>query len=232
MKHVMLDLETLGFTPGSVVVSIGAVKFDPFGDAPVESFYQTIDVDSSIRAGLTVEGETLLWWLRQGDEARRSTFAGDTQGIGSALVEFHDWFPPSAYVWSNGPAFDVSILEAAYRGATGIEAPWSHRRVVDCRTIQLIGDLLGIKTPKVEFPAGAVAHNAISDAHVQVVKVQSIFRVLRAFRPDQELLRMLALQASAHKRGTYPGGAEAVAFLQSDLAAIAGHVKQAIGDQE
>ena len=28
--HAMIDIETLGTEPGSVVLSVGAVKFDPF----------------------------------------------------------------------------------------------------------------------------------------------------------------------------------------------------------
>lgn len=39
MNNVMLDLETFGTQPGSVIRSIGAVVFDPFSDKLGKEFY-------------------------------------------------------------------------------------------------------------------------------------------------------------------------------------------------
>ncbi len=39
MKHIMLDLETLDTTSSAVVISIGAVAFDPETNALGDKFY-------------------------------------------------------------------------------------------------------------------------------------------------------------------------------------------------
>lgn len=62
LNDVMVDLETLGRRAGCVIVSIGAVKFDPkTGFVDVDnSFYKAITVESAMRYGLTVDPSTLL----------------------------------------------------------------------------------------------------------------------------------------------------------------------------
>jgi len=43
-NHVMIDLETMGITPDSAVVSIGAVVFDPrFNHVSSKTFYRELD---------------------------------------------------------------------------------------------------------------------------------------------------------------------------------------------
>ena len=41
--HGMIDLETLGVNPDSVLMTVGAVKFNPFGNAePQVSLYHVV----------------------------------------------------------------------------------------------------------------------------------------------------------------------------------------------
>jgi hypothetical protein len=46
---IMIDLETLDVLPTATILTIGAVKFDPFGDElsdpKMEKFYVKVDVD-------------------------------------------------------------------------------------------------------------------------------------------------------------------------------------------
>ena len=69
MSRIMVDLETLGTAPGSVILSIGAVRFD-VEKGLLDEFYVNIDVESSQRLGLTIDGDTVMWWLKQSDAAR------------------------------------------------------------------------------------------------------------------------------------------------------------------
>ena len=71
MKHVMCDLETLGLTPGSAILSIGACFFRPVSarvylDERVigERFYANVDPESCKERGLTEEGVRRLAVLR------------------------------------------------------------------------------------------------------------------------------------------------------------------------
>lgn len=74
MKHVMVDLETLGTKPGSVILSIGAVTFDLDGSGrDGRTFYQRVNIQSCLDAGMTVDGDTVEWWFHPDrDQARRA----------------------------------------------------------------------------------------------------------------------------------------------------------------
>jgi hypothetical protein len=42
--HVMFDLETMGMAPNGAIASIGAVRFDPYGDEISDPFYVVVDL--------------------------------------------------------------------------------------------------------------------------------------------------------------------------------------------
>jgi DNA polymerase III epsilon subunit-like protein len=60
---IMIDLETLATSPNAAVLTIGAVKFDPFGDEVnepnCEKFYVRVDLDSCDRIGLVTNDDTI-----------------------------------------------------------------------------------------------------------------------------------------------------------------------------
>ena len=59
---IMIDLETLDVLPTATVLTIGAVKFDPFGEDQIqkssEKFYVKVDLDSCDALGLTTVQRT------------------------------------------------------------------------------------------------------------------------------------------------------------------------------
>ena len=76
MKHVMLDLETMGNGPRAAIVSIGAVFFDPLTGELGAEFEAAIDLRSSAKSG-EIDPDTVLWWLGQGEEARAGLIKGE-----------------------------------------------------------------------------------------------------------------------------------------------------------
>ena len=69
----MIDIETMGNKPGSAIVSIGAVMFDPknWEDPDKKSkFYSTINLQSCLDCGLEVDGSMVYWWMQQSEDAR------------------------------------------------------------------------------------------------------------------------------------------------------------------
>lgn len=123
--HV-LDLETLGTKPGCIVLSIGAVRVDLTANRVLSEFYAAINPLDSVRYGLTICAETLLWWQEQSEAARKAAFMG-TGTLKGAGSEFAEWLAaaPLAPIYGNSPAFDCSLLEAAFE-ATGGRAPWKY----------------------------------------------------------------------------------------------------------
>jgi len=57
MTDIMLDLETMGTSPTSAIVSIGAVKFSPEGGV-TDDFYARIHLPDAVDSGLTLDPAT------------------------------------------------------------------------------------------------------------------------------------------------------------------------------
>ena len=165
--HVMLDLETLGKVPGCVILSIGAVAFDSL---TVQSTFEAhIDVRSSQQAGLTIDADTVMWWLRQDDAARQTLLRAEVISLNIALLQFADWLRSrTTRIWSKGPSFDAAILGAAYR-AVKFDVPWDFRNE---RCVRTVLDLTGIDTSSYRN-AGETRHHALTDALVQTRAVQA-----------------------------------------------------------
>lgn len=167
---VMIDLETLGQRPGCAITSIGAVKFDPRGGWIGDAFHIHIDVDSSVRHGLHCDIKTVMWWLGQGDDARRVMTQGqrDAAPLFTALDAFAAFFADSPAIWCNGASFDFPILTAAYH-ALQETPPWQYWQEYDLRTLKGLNKTLRIER-------SGTHHNALDDAIHQARLVQHILQ--------------------------------------------------------
>ena len=163
MRHMMVDLETLGKGPRAAIVQIGAVEFGTGGIG--REFSACIDVESAARAGLEMDPSTVLWWLRQSDAARAAVFDGARQTLSEALDGFRKFFAEcgAEFLWGNGATFDNVILTSAYE-AIGQCAPQHFRDDRDMRTFKHMMAALGID-PQVERTG--TAHDGLSDARNQ-----------------------------------------------------------------
>jgi DNA polymerase III epsilon subunit-like protein len=172
---VMIDLETLDVLPTATILSIGAVKFDPFGDDVKEQtctkFYTRVDIDSCDKLGATVSQSTLDWWANQSQTAQEEAFnLEDRIDIVNAMDQLYKFCWGAKRVWSHGAGFDVTILEWYFR-KIGKAIPWSFWEVRDTRTIFDIG--INPNRPPV------LAHHALEDAWNQAVGVQNVYKTLR-----------------------------------------------------
>ncbi len=166
MKHVMLDLETFGTRPGSVLRSIGAVEFELDG-AIGDTFYRNIDYISCLEAGLTVDAATKEWWKRQSMEAEACLLV-DQHPLISVVVDFHCWFIANAatHIWCHGANFDEPLWSAAARAVQKVP-PWKYWNTRCTRTAY---DLMQFDARSVERVG--VAHNALNDARHQIECLQ------------------------------------------------------------
>jgi DNA polymerase III epsilon subunit-like protein len=163
VKHVMVDLETMGKGPRAAIVQIGAVEFGTSGLG--REFEATVDLESSVAAGLEMDADTVKWWLRQGDAARESIGRSPKQTLPDALEGFTAFFKAceAEFLWGNGATFDCVILTSAYQ-ALGKRPPQHFRDDRDMRTFRHIMQALGID-PKIEF--SGTAHDGLTDARNQ-----------------------------------------------------------------
>lgn len=168
--NVMVDIETLGVRPGSVVLSIGAVQFSDAGLGA--GFYRAIDVFDSLMCGLAVDPETVEWWRKQPPEIRGAVM-NEPHRLEDALrafAKFIDRRPAEDMVWAKGPDFDLVLLDAAYR-AVGLRLPWSYRMARDVRTMVALA-------PDVEPQQNNAKHNALRDAEYQADHVMRVYQRL------------------------------------------------------
>ena len=171
MSEVMVDLETLGNGSNAVIISIGAVAFDPQSGKIESEFYVNVDPQSCVDAGLKMDVSTVMWWMKQSDEAR-AAFNKENMPLEVALTTFKTWYPQGAALWGNGATFDNVILSNAYTLA-GIYRPWHFTKDRCYRTLKAL-------RPDIKQEKVGVAHNALDDAKFQALHACKLLRALGA----------------------------------------------------
>lgn len=182
-KHLMLDLETLGTCPGSVVTQVALLEFDPF--SPLE-FGRSMQIWLNItdQKGLVIDSSTLHWWTQQNPAAIRRLIRPDKEGLTAlqmydVMHEFYRDLPEGAMtpIWAHGGAFDTPLLEVVYRNK-GFSPPWHYRAIRDTRTLYTLTG--GVPDALVQ----GVPHDALDDCKAQATQVQQAFLQLRNLFPD------------------------------------------------
>ena len=179
MIEFMVDLETMGLGPTAAIVSIGCVPFDRESlTVSQDEFYTVVDLESSLKAGLTAESSTILWWMTQSEEARTELFSGRRVQLYEALSAFKYWMAGlvptknDRKVWGNGAAFDNVILSSAYK-AVGLEPPWNFWNDRCFRTMK--NEFAGVPLPD----RAGLHHKAVDDARYQAECLVEILRSVR-----------------------------------------------------
>ena len=177
-RHLMVDIETLGARPGSVIASIGAVVFD--ANQIIEEWECLVDPQSCVDVGLKLEVDTIKWWMRQSDEARAKTFGARALHVYEALDALNAWANGShgcTDYWSHGATFDLVMLHEAAIAAKVSPLVKDFRRARDTRTLY---EITGVN-PKT-FMGTGTAHNAVDDARAQALAVIESWRILRRWK--------------------------------------------------
>ena len=175
LTDVMIDLETLATSTDAAILTIGAVKFDPFGreltDPEMTSFYSRIDLDSCDEINLVTNDDTIDWWSKQTPEAKYEAFENpDRQHIRDVFDQLYKFCWGAKRVWSNGSGFDIVICETVFKRLNKA-IPWSFWQVRDVRTAYDLG--INPQRPK------ETAHNALADAYEQAICIQNVYNALR-----------------------------------------------------
>jgi len=163
---IMLDIETLATSPDAVVLTFGAIKFNPF--SPIiqlsDGIYFRINVDEQIALGRRVDEGTVDWWGTQSAEVREEALGEtDRVSIEDFTKALNKFVVGATRIWAQGPVFDIVILENLYR-QIGKPAPWQYYTIRDSRTLlKALGD---------DRQGGDLLHNALADAVSQAGAVQ------------------------------------------------------------
>ncbi|MGR8932104.1 MAG: 3'-5' exonuclease [Gammaproteobacteria bacterium] len=171
---VMIDLETMGNGPLSAIVAIGAVSFSFKRREIIDKFYIVIDLQSAVDNGGKIDAATVMWWLKQSDQARQA-IRSEQFHINEALIKFLEWFnrqngsdSDKTRIWGNGSDFDNVILASAYKSA-GLILPW---RFFNNRCYRTVKNFF----PSIKIDSFRVGdyHNALNDAESQAHHLMAI----------------------------------------------------------
>lgn len=181
-KHLMIDIETLSTHMNAVVVSIGALFFDPFTGEIGEKFYVELDLDEQPSRHISVD--TFRFWVKQ---IRSDTYKGEIFIDGEKAPVLHtlkllqDFIRRNAdgnlqAVWACDPDFDCAILSnlfAEYRR----EVPWAFYHPKSVRTVRMLA-----YDANVDLPRDIVTHNALQDCVRQANEVITFYQALAGFK--------------------------------------------------
>lgn len=178
MKDFMIDLETLGTKNDSVFTNIGVQQFDVETGIMGDTILLYVDWQSALDTGRKMDASTIKWWLKQGEEARSDMLAYEGIRLEHALTQLNDFLLiRSSYpiVWGNGATFDIGMLEDAYN-ALGMNIPWKHYNVNDCRTVERMAREVGVTRD--QFVREGTHHNALADATYQAAYISAMWRAI------------------------------------------------------
>ena len=168
----MIDLETLNTRPDSVILTIGAVKFNSHDTGIIDRFYMKPDVDEQLDLGRSVDESTIEWWSKQNQEAREEAFSvSGRTSYKDSIASLAKFCWNSSRVWSNGASFDIVLVEHAM-SQLEIVFPWRHWEIRDTRTLW---DVTGVKLTD---NGNVTLHKADVDAEKQALAVQRSYKVL------------------------------------------------------
>lgn len=156
-RTISLDIETLGTTPGSSILSIGMTNGRMHG-------YMVIDP----RTFGTKSYETVRWWRSQPNGEKFIESANSGMVCKDALRQLGDYFAefPFDFVVTKGH-FDVPLLDAAF-AHHDMTPPWEFRQLVDLRS------LLRLVPIEVARPTNLQPHHALWDAQYQHMQLEAI----------------------------------------------------------
>lgn len=135
---IVVDIETLGLSSVNPIIQIGAVAFDIDSGVIIDKF----KMSAMVRKDVTINGETLKWWLEVNPTLLKSIICEATATEDLMLLRFIDWISKfrvdvgfnNVFLWGNGILFDNKILKDKIE-SYGMAYPIWYRNDRDVRTI-------------------------------------------------------------------------------------------------
>ena len=176
-NDVMIDMETLDTSPYCVILTIGAVRFDPKGTGVIQKLELRPTIEEQTETyNRVINDDTLRWWSEQSPEALEEAL-GDRGRVSfkECMETLYKFCWNRRAVWSNGASFDVVVAETAFRQVLTDKPnpiPWPFYTVRDTRTLY---EIAGVK---LKDGGHVTSHKAVEDAERQAIVVQQAYKKL------------------------------------------------------
>lgn len=181
---VMVDIETLGTKSESTIFQIAAIAFDINTGEHYSTFNKLVDIAKN--ETMTVDGDTIKWWLNTNKVLLTSLLNSGTGSSESTLIDFHDWLvnltetKEDLYLWGNGILFDNKMIQTQLQ-KINLDYPIHYKNDRDVRTIL---ELAAFKTGKSEqeikalYANGKDEHDALNDVEYQIDLTVDCYKLL------------------------------------------------------
>jgi hypothetical protein len=170
---IMIDIESLDTSPYCVILTIGAVRFDPKGTGVVErlELRPTIEDQTEVY-NRVINDDTIRWWSTQNPAALEEAM-GDQgrESFKQCMEKLYKFCWNRRAVWSNGASFDCVVMETAWQ-QLDMRIPWPFYTVRDTRTLY---EVAGVK---LKDGGHVTSHKAVEDAERQAIVVQKAYKKL------------------------------------------------------
>lgn len=185
MIEIMIDIETLGTTPDSVVLEIAAYPFSLNDElARGLPYHVVVSTTEQVKSGRRAALSCIEWWKHTSPDRLTELLTDrDAVPISAALDGLTNYVAgirhcnDSIGVWAHSPSFDLVMLEDCYR-QLGRKPPWTYREQRDVRTWLLAH---GAQRPSDVLARGTEEHYALEDAVYQAQVVQeALWRIGRS----------------------------------------------------
>lgn len=194
--NIMVDLETLGIRQDAIVLEISAVEFNCHTGEIGEVFDVKLDIDDQLLYRRSLNRETLQWWFKQNEEARKNVFDDMVKiQTDTALYEFGNFVDRCdnkcnsdsdrrvVKLWGNGSIFDLGILQNMYETCLlNMKLPWKFWAVNDVRTIV---DLNPDVKRNCKFDG--TPHCAVDDCKHEIKYLVETLKTIKVIRPEDKI---------------------------------------------
>ena len=161
-NFAMLDLETMGVCPSSIILSVGVVIFDDFYKI-IDKKMWVLDKKEQLQLKRTYNENTLTFWKNQPKEAKEQFNTKEIYSVNRFKEDFYIYIKKFNIdsVWTSAPVLDVGCLHTLY--GDGDYLPWKYNQVRCLRTIR---DYMK------EFPkrdGDNIHHDCLDDCEYQIL---------------------------------------------------------------
>lgn len=180
---MMVDIETLDNKSHAAVLWIAGQFFNMEDGDQGASFNVAVNIKSNLNAGLNVNAETALWWMKKEDALQAWTNA-KKHDLAEALDLFSEFIDENTKdqdfeIWGNSNRFDMGILDNAY-SILNKKLPWKFRNERDVRTLVSFNPQIKEDMIKGAKEAGVTLHDPLVDARLQIMYCVATYKTLRS----------------------------------------------------
>jgi hypothetical protein len=183
---IMIDTESLGLAPSSVMTQFAAIAF-PLDDPEtiLREIEEFLPAQPQMDRGRTLEFDTILWLLGQPDKVRKimDENRGDdfdevvalVRSVARKIEQVIEDSKGDYEIWMRRPQHDEPMIRSLFK-LCGVAIPWKYDTVNDLASI-----LNQAKVSKGEVDkTGTTLHTAIGDCRFQIRCYIEAMRRLRS----------------------------------------------------